>query len=155
LPRLTDVIERYGGRAFLNIELKVKDLEPKVLTALGQFPPQRGYVVSSFIPDVVMDLEARCSSAAIGIICETPAQLAGWRKLPVDYVIPEQSLVDQSLVLAVQTAGLKILVWTVNDPEAMRRLTAWGVDGIISDETQLLVGTLNKQALVHPVSRIT
>jgi glycerophosphoryl diester phosphodiesterase len=146
LPRLTDVIERYGGRAFLNIELKVKDLEPKVLTALGQFPPQRGYVVSSFIPDVVRDLEARCSSATIGIICETPAQLARWRKLPVDYVIPEQSLVDQSLVLDVQRAGLKILVWTVNDPEAMRRLTAWGVDGIISDETQLLVWTLHKQA---------
>src|ERR1700704_768116 len=27
LPRLTDVIERYGGHAFLNIELKVRDLE--------------------------------------------------------------------------------------------------------------------------------
>jgi glycerophosphoryl diester phosphodiesterase len=142
LPRLTDVIERYGERAFLNIELKVKDLEPKVLTALGGFPPQRGYVVSSFIPDVVMDLEARCSSVAIGIICETAAQLACWRKLPVDYVIPEQSLVDQSLVLDVQRAGLRIFVWTVNDPEAMRRLAAWGVDGIISDETKLLVGTL-------------
>ena len=35
LPRLTDVIQRYGERAFLNIELKVKDLESKVLTALG------------------------------------------------------------------------------------------------------------------------
>ena len=142
LPRLTDVIERYGGRAFLNIELKVKDLESKVLSALAEFPPQRGYVVSSFISDVVMDLEARSSSVAIGIICETPAQLACWRKLPVDYVIPEQSLVDESLVLDVQRAGLRIFVWTVNDPEAMRRLAAWGVDGIISDDTQLLVGTL-------------
>ena len=95
LPRLTDVIRRYGERAFLNIELKVKDLESKVLTALGEFPPRNGYVVSSFIPDVVMDLEARSSSASIGIICETPAQLACWRQLPVDYVIPHQSLVDE------------------------------------------------------------
>jgi glycerophosphoryl diester phosphodiesterase len=142
LPRLTDVIERYSGHAFLNIELKVRDLESKVLTALGEFPPQRGYVVSSFIPDVVMDLEARSSTVAIGIICETPAQLACWRKLPVDYVIPEQSLVDQSLVLDVQRAGLRIFVWTVNDAEAMRRLAGWGVDGIISDDTQLLVSTL-------------
>src|ERR1700682_4132698 len=37
LPRLPDVIQRYGGRAFLNIELKVKDLESKVLSAVGQF----------------------------------------------------------------------------------------------------------------------
>lgn len=142
LPRLTDVIKRYGQRAFLNIELKVKDLESKVLTALGQFPPAQGYVISSFIPDVVMDLEARSSSASIGIICETPAQLASWHQLPVDYVIPHQSLVDEVLVQDVQHAGLRIFVWTVNEPEAMRRLAAWGVDGIISDETQLLVGTL-------------
>ena len=73
----------------------MKDLESKVLSALDEFPPQRGYVVSSFIPDVVMDLEARSSSVAIGIICETPAQLACWRKLPVDYVIPQQSLVNR------------------------------------------------------------
>ena len=142
LPRLTDVIQRYGERAFLNIELKVKDLESKVLTALGEFPPRNGYVVSSFIPDVVMDLEARSSSASIGIICETPAQLAFWRQLPVDYVIPHQSLVDEVLVQDVQHAGLRIFVWTVNEPEVMRRLAVWGVDGIISDETKLLVATL-------------
>src|SRR6202171_6776203 len=62
LPRLHDVIQRYGERAFLNIELKVRDLEAQVLTALGDFPPRQGYVVSSFIPDVVRDLEVRSSS---------------------------------------------------------------------------------------------
>ena len=36
----------------------------------------------------------------------------------------------------------RIFVWTVNDPEAMLRLAAWGVDGIISDDTELLVRTL-------------
>lgn len=142
LPRLTDVIQRYGERAFLNIELKVKDLESKVLTALNEYPPRQGYLVSSFIPDVVMDLEARSSSLAIGIICETRAQLARWRELPVDCVIPHQSLVDPPLVQEIQQAGLGIFVWTVNDREAMLRLAAWGVDGIISDQTELLVGTL-------------
>jgi glycerophosphoryl diester phosphodiesterase len=141
LPRLTDVIQRYGERAFLNIELKVKDLESKVLTALNEFPPRQGYLVSSFIPDVVMDLEARSSSLTIGIICETRAQLARWRELPVDCVIPHQSLVDPPLVQEIRQAGLGIFVWTVNDREAMQRLAAWGVDGIISDQTELMVGT--------------
>jgi glycerophosphoryl diester phosphodiesterase len=142
LPRLNDVIQRYGERAFLNIELKVRDLEAKVLTALGDFPPRQGYVVSSFIPDVVMDLEVRSSSVSTGLICETPAQLAGWHNLPVDYVIPHQSLVDRLLVQYIHDAGLKILVWTVNEKEAMLRLADWGVDGIISDETELLAHTL-------------
>jgi glycerophosphoryl diester phosphodiesterase len=142
LPRMTDVFQRYRQRAFLDIELKVKDLESKVLAALGDYPPEQGYVVSSFIPDVVMDLEARSATVSIGIICETSAQLACWPRLPVDYVIAHQSLVDWMLVQDVQSAGLKIFVWTVNDREAMLRLANWGVDGIISDDTELLVQTL-------------
>ncbi len=142
LPRLPDVIQRYGKRAFLDIELKVNDLEAKVLAALSKFPPAQDYVVSSFLPEVVMNLEARSSTVRIGIICETLAQLETWRDLPVDYVIPSAALVDRSLVQEIQRAGLRILVWTVNAREAMLRLAGWGVDGIISDDTELLVRTL-------------
>jgi glycerophosphoryl diester phosphodiesterase len=142
LPRLDDVIRRYGERAFLNIELKVIDLEARVLTALGKFPPKQGYVVSSFIPEVVMDMEARSAFVSLGIICETRAQLAHWRELPIDYVIPQQALVDRTLVEDAHDAGLRVFVWTVNDREDMLRLAGWGVDGIISDDTELLVRTL-------------
>ena len=102
LPRLDDVIQRYGERAFLNIELKVKDLESKVLTALGEFPPRKGYVVSSFIPDVVMDLEARSSSARSGSSARPRPNSPAGASCPVDYVIPHQSLVDELLVQDVQ-----------------------------------------------------
>ena len=64
------MLRRYSERAFLDIELKVEDLESKVLAALHEYPPQQGYVVSSFLPDVVMEMEARSASASIGIICE-------------------------------------------------------------------------------------
>jgi glycerophosphoryl diester phosphodiesterase len=144
LPRMSDVIQRYGQRAFLDIEIKVEDLESKVLTALRDHPPERGYVVSSFLPDVVMNLEARSRTVSIGLICETQAQLSRWPTLPVDYVIPHQSLVDDKLVQDVHGAGLKILVWTVNDREAMLRLAGWAVDGIISDDTELLMRTLSR-----------
>lgn len=33
--------------------------------------------------------------------------------------------------------GLLVLPWTVNEPDAMRRLIAWGVDGLISDRPDL------------------
>ncbi len=142
LPRLDDLLLRYSERAFFDIELKVKNLESLVLGALHQHPPKHGYVVSTFLPDVVMDLEARGASAVIGIICETAAQLKLWPQLPADYVIAHRSLVNRTLIQEVQDAGLKIMVWTVNDVEAMVRFTEWGVDGIISDDTELLVRTL-------------
>ncbi len=146
LPRLDDVVKGYGQRAFLDIELKVKDLESKVLTALSHYRPAQDYVVSSFIPDVLMELEARSSTVCLGLICETAAQLARWRDLPVDCVIPHHSLVDRLLVQNIHGARRRIFVWTVNEEESMRRLAHWGVDGIISDDTELLVRTLKGTA---------
>jgi len=37
-----------------------------------------------------------------------------------------------------QALGLKVVVWTVNEPAGMRRMIEWGVDGIISDRPDLL-----------------
>ena len=142
LPRLEDVIRRYGQTAFLNIELKVSGLEAELLEALRENPPLRDCVISSFIPDVVLRLKALYSPVAAGIICETRAQLARGRDLPADYVIPHLSLVDQRLVRELHDAGRKIFVWTVNRTKDMLRLAEWGVDGIISDDPELLVRTL-------------
>ena len=89
-----------------------------------------------------MDLEARSSTVCIGMICEDSAQLARWRELPVDCVIAHQSLVNRLLVHNIQAAGCRVFVWTVNEAETMLRLAGWGVDGIISDDTELLVRTL-------------
>jgi glycerophosphoryl diester phosphodiesterase len=141
LPELGDVLRRYCSRGFLNIEIKVEGIEAKVLTALREWPPERGCVVSSFLPDVVLELKARSAIVAVGMICEKPSELASWSTLPVDYVMPQQSLVTRKLIDLIHGAGRKIFVWTVNDAPSMLRLAGWGVDGIIADDPQLLTRT--------------
>jgi glycerophosphoryl diester phosphodiesterase len=141
LPCLDDVLQRYSQRAFLNIELKVPGLESKVLNALREYRVEEDYVVSSFLPEVVMELKTRSAKIQVGIICDKPKELKDWRELTVEYVIPHFSLVTRKLVQEVHSTGRKILSWTVNDPKTMLRLADWGVDGIISDETELLVRT--------------
>jgi glycerophosphoryl diester phosphodiesterase len=141
LPLLEDVLRRYGQRAFLDIELKVPGLESKVLNSLRECRLEEDYVVSSFLPQVVMELKTRSAKAQVGIICDKPKQLAGWRELIVEYVIPHYSLVTRKLVQGVHSAGRKLFTWTVNDRKAMLLLADWGVDGIISDDTELLVQT--------------
>lgn len=144
LPRLEDVLQRYSQRAFLDIELKVAGLESKLLNSLREYRVEDDYVVSSFLADVVMQLKARSAKVQAGIICDKPGQLACWREITVDYVIPHHSLVTRKLVEDVHRAGAKLLTWTVNDQKAMRRFADWGVDGIISDETELLVQTFRE-----------
>jgi glycerophosphoryl diester phosphodiesterase len=141
LPLLEDVLQRYSQRAFLDIELKVPGLESKVLSSLREYRMEEDYVVSSFLPEVVMELKTRSAKIQAGIICDKPRQLAGWRELTIEYVIPHYSLVTRELVQEVHSAGRKLFTWTVNDPKVMLRLADWGVDGIISDDTELLVQT--------------
>jgi glycerophosphoryl diester phosphodiesterase len=48
--------------------------------------------------------------------------------------------VDGPLLRQVRAAGLKLFVWTVDDPAPARRLTALGVDGITTNRPALLRG---------------
>ena len=140
-PVLEDVLQRYGKRAFLDIELKVPGLESKVLDLLREYRLEEDYVVSSFLLEVVKELKARTAKAQTGFICDKPASLAAWRESTAEYVIPKHSLVTRKLVEEVHNAGKKLLTWTVNDSKTMLHLADWKVDGIISDDTQLLVST--------------
>ena len=142
LPRLVDVLARYHGRAFLDIELKVAGLEATVAAMVRKFRPQRGFVISSFLPEVLERMRAQVDSIPLGLICETRAELARWKELPIEYVILHGKLAVPKVVSMIQGAGKKILVWTVNDDKAMLGFAQAGLDGIISDETSLLVRTL-------------
>jgi len=141
LPRLRDVLQRYRD-SFLDIELKVKGLERITLDLFLRHKPRRGFVVSSFQPGALKSVHALDATIPLGLICESKTQLRLWNELPVEYVIPQQELVDSELVRKIKGAGKKILVWTVNDPADMKRFAEYGVDGIISDDTSLLCRTL-------------
>ena len=133
LPQLHQVVERYGQRVFLDIELKVKGLEPLVIDALRHYPPGRDFVVSSFLPEVLLELKARSSRIPVGIICDQNSQIAKCCKLPVDYAIIHHSLLTRRLAQKVQAAGRKLIVWTVNSKRGMLRFAGYGVDAIITD----------------------
>jgi glycerophosphoryl diester phosphodiesterase len=142
LPTLEDVLRQFADRAFLDIELKVAGLEAQTLAELHEHPPQKGYVVSSFLPNVLTAIHDLDPAVPLGILCETQDQLRGWREMPAEWVIPQFALVDRQLVKLVHAAGKKIMVWTVNRAEHMREFAEWGADAIISDETELLARPL-------------
>jgi len=141
LPILGQVLEAFAQRAFLDIELKVPGLESELVLSLEKHPPERGYVVSSFLPSVLASLHALNKAIPLGILCERGRQLKRWRDLPVNYVMPHHSLITKQLVEELRSAEKTIFAWTVDEKDAMLRFWEWGVHGIISDDTQLLVRT--------------
>lgn len=66
------------------------------------------------------------------------------------FQVPEFSgrlrVVTPALVRAAHAANIAVHVWTVDDPDDMRRLLDWGVDGIQTDRPDLLADVLTDVA---------
>lgn len=54
---------------------------------------------------------------------------------------------DAPKVKEAQALGLKVLVWTVNDPAAMARVIGYGVDGLITDRPDVAIEVLKRNAI--------
>jgi glycerophosphoryl diester phosphodiesterase len=142
LPTLGDVLRQFSSRAFLDIELKVPGLELGTIEALRKHQPSKGYVVSSFLPEVLTAIHALDAAIPLGFLCDKRATLQSYRQLPVEWVIPQLPLVEETLIEELHSAKKKVMVWTVNRPNDIERLSHCGVDSIISDETEMLVRAL-------------
>jgi glycerophosphoryl diester phosphodiesterase len=94
------------------------------------------------LPGVVRRLHRLDRTLVLGALAQTAWQLRRWKVLPAEYVVPHYRLLTPRLMEKLHRAGRKVVTWTVNDPRHMRRAAELGVDGIISDDTKLLVATL-------------
>ena len=56
-------------------------------------------------------------------------------------------LVDRQLVDKAHELGLQVHVWTIDDPDEMRRLIDVGVDGLMTDEPALMKTVLKERGL--------
>ncbi|TRW42908.1 glycerophosphodiester phosphodiesterase [Georgenia yuyongxinii] len=53
-------------------------------------------------------------------------------------------IVTPGLIRQAHAAGLRVDVWTIDDEDDMRRLLAWGVDGIMTDRPDVLARVLEE-----------
>ena len=68
----------------------------------------------------------------------------------VQFLVLNWKLCTPERIRRAQHHGLHVSVWTVNDPELMRKLVAMGVDSIITDVPHLAVETLRLQSVDLP-----
>jgi glycerophosphoryl diester phosphodiesterase len=145
VPTLEQVLARYAASSaapVMDIELKVEGLESLALEALRRHPPRRKYWVSSFLPQVLVRMRQLDAQVPLGLICDRADQLACWPTLSASALFLHSRLLTPVLLRDLHAAGKQGFVWTINHARPMRTLAALGVDGILSDDTQLLARTL-------------
>lgn len=144
LPTLEQILQRYAPLCFLDIEIKDPGIEPQIVDLLRRYTPVKGYVVTSFRPDILLRLRLMDSTIPLGLIWEgriSEERSADWRSLPIAWALPEHRLLDAVLAAELLAAGKRIGTWTVNDPAEMKRVAALGAEILISDDTAGLVNT--------------
>jgi glycerophosphoryl diester phosphodiesterase len=150
LPTLDQVLALAPLGDFLfNIEAKVHAGTPENLAALVLDRIQshgltRRVIFQSFDFSILHRMRALAPQITQAALWEGAprsfVEIA--REAGAEIVAPEYKLVTAGEVLAAHQAGLRVIPWTANTPGDWARLIAAGVDSIITDDPEALLGYL-------------
>ena len=102
-----------------------------------------------------------CDIAGLMLLSEAALPLPhtrwGWTRGRVDAVqVPTAyrglPVVTRRFVAQAHAAGLEVHVWTIDDPEEMRRLAALNVDAVMTDVPSLALEALGSRGYSHRCS---
>ncbi|MHA2262633.1 MAG: glycerophosphodiester phosphodiesterase [Candidatus Thorarchaeota archaeon] len=145
VPLLGDVLEFAHGRFGVNIELKIPDIEEKVLDLVMETKMIEDVIISSFHHSSMGVIRAMNDVIPTAVLVNSEIeQLATYASnLRTTAINPLFWLVTEELVESSHDLGLKVYPWTVNDEELIAEQLKMRVDGIITDFPQLAVDTID------------
>jgi glycerophosphoryl diester phosphodiesterase len=157
VPTLDEVVDLANGSR-LNVE--IKPAQPELAAMLWSFIERRSLhdrILVAAREDRLVQQFRRMSRGRVATSAGFREALKFWgatrvgvaELLSPDYdalqVPPRHrglTVVDSRLVRAAHSLGVRVHVWTVDEPAEMRRLLALGVDGVMSDRPDRLLRVL-------------
>ncbi len=140
LPTLEDALDLIEQRAGANIELKSADgTGTAVATVLRRYidagwPAERLLVSSFHLPELWEFKQAAPEIPVAPLLGGVPLDWAGCvQTLEAAAISLSAEFVDPRLVADAKAHGRRVYVYTVNDPNEMRRLRELGIDGVFTD----------------------
>lgn len=153
VPTLPDVLAWAADTgAYLNVEIKWEgwrsdDRVSRTLDSLRVHGLTRRVIVSSFNPLILAAARELAPDIERGLLYDRPWR-SGPLRLPegvgrwVDAAAlhPHHALIDAELLSLARRRGWRVNTWTVNEPAEVQRLRALGVDALIGDVPEVLLG---------------
>ena len=162
IPTLAEVLRRYDVPVVIELKADTEALGEAVAREV-RLADAAGRVCLAGYGDRGVAAARRALPEAATSATRTEVRAAvirGLARLPArrgafgGYQVPERDgriqIVSPRFVRRAHAAGLKVHVWTVDDEADMRRLLAWGVDGLISDRPDLAVRVRDEEFPVRP-----
>ena len=155
VPTLSDVLESVNRHTLLNIELKkgnhgpysILQLADRALDEIKNWGIEDRVLFSSYDATAVARILEKDARLPVALITrdpwEAPFDAMGGRTFPALHC--RRNTLNESNLLSARRQGVKIGVWTVNTEEEMETFVAMGVDAIITDYPDRLLGVLKKK----------
>ena len=149
VPTLEEVFEALGKRTFINVELtnynsSRDSLVETVCMLVKKHKMQKRVLFSSFLASNLSKARNFLPGVPRGLLALNGllgvwARSFGFAFGKYDALHPNLKDMTQQEAMRVHRLKRRVHVWTVNDPQDMRRLFHWGVDGIFTDDPELAV----------------
>lgn len=138
IPTLREVFETVDRRAFVNVELKGRRTAGPVSALIAEFVEQRGWSYEDFVVSSFSRAELRAIAdprIPIALLLARPTRLypLSARRVRASAVNPALRYVTRQFVEDAHRRGLRVFVYTVNEPADIARMREWGVDGVFTD----------------------
>src|SRR5262249_7557014 len=131
IPLLTDVLDEFGARCLLNIELKDPGIARDVKRLVLERRLEPHVIVSAFdweeLRPLVPEIPIALLSSKLWNLVRRAEQFGA------SAIHPRRNIVTRRLLASAREAKLHVHVWTVNDPAEMSRFRELGIDGIFTD----------------------
>jgi glycerophosphoryl diester phosphodiesterase len=140
IPTLRELFDLVNRRIGVNVELKGPDTAALSVSLIDQYIKDRGWdgdqvIVSSFNQRELGKAHRLKPYIKIGVVIGGIHRIYApfARRHDVYSVHPRMDLVNEAFVERAHRRGLKVFVYTVNDPEDIMRLKTMRVDGVFTD----------------------
>jgi glycerophosphoryl diester phosphodiesterase len=148
VPTVDEILAEFPDSYYL---IELKQLEPPIVEPLLAVLEQHGVLDRVVLASFDVETIAAVRAAAPEVL--TALSLLEWAEFstslgdpayaaPAKFVQPQSDLTSAQVVDFAHLLGLKVHPWTVNDAPEMMELLARGVDGIMTDDPELLAGLL-------------
>lgn len=146
IPSLDAVLQLFGGKLRLNLELKEFDAGVAVLDLLKRYP-SADIVVSSFNYELLRQLREVDKRLPLAVLFEDgnwgrAIQLA--RNLSACAFHPAANKVNRLMLAACTQAELPVYVWTVDSERVAKSLLRIGVAGFFANDPEALAFALRR-----------
>lgn len=136
VPLLEEVLKKFGKKTFLDIELKHSGIEAEAIELIKKYTVPEKTMVSAFDAKALQKVHDLLPGLQLGFIFNNTQDEESRHHAPIDVVIPQFRLASRQLIEEVHDEGLQVWAWTVNDESEIKRLSALGVDGFITDHPE-------------------